>query len=78
MATTLSAFLTGAEIDQALALWRELGDTGRFVTEVETRIIAPNMARINAALGQENNARYLAYAVAYVFGQSMQARHSMN
>jgi hypothetical protein len=36
---------------------------------VRDEIIKPNMTRINAALGQENDADYLAYAVEYVMNQ---------
>ena len=64
---TLPDFLTADEIARAVDLWRELKGTGRFAAEVDRQLIAPNMARINAALGQENNARYLAYGVEAVF-----------
>jgi hypothetical protein len=60
---TLQQFLTPGEIARARALWRELKDTDRFVPAVAREIIGPQLARINAALGQDNNPRYLAYAV---------------
>jgi hypothetical protein len=69
---SITDFLTPEEIERAQALWQELKDTGRFAATVARDIIEPNMARINAALGQENDARYLAYAVEYVFGQADQ------
>jgi hypothetical protein len=71
----LSDFLTDAEILRVLELWRTLHRPGvggnAFVTAIEREIIAPVLPRINAALGQENDARYLAYAVEYTFLRSM-------
>lgn len=67
---TLPDFLTDAEIDRAKAIWERLRDTGSFAAEVDREIITPNLARINAALGQENDPRFLAYAVEYVFSQA--------
>lgn len=67
---TITQFLTDAEIEQAIALYNKLAGTGTFAAAVDAEIIAPNMARINQALGQENDSRYLAYAVEYVFMQS--------
>lgn len=55
---TLQDFLTHAEIDKAV----RLGDR----VKVRDQIIAPNMARINAQLGQENDPDYLAFAVEYI------------
>jgi len=63
---TLKDFLTDAELARAIEIWHELKGTGRFAAEVERQLIAPNMARINQALGQENHPRYLAYAVEFV------------
>lgn len=56
--TTLSDFLS----DDEIAKCAELKDT----TAVREQIIEPNLERINKALGQENDARYLAYAVEHV------------
>jgi hypothetical protein len=67
---TLDDFLTPEEIRKAWELFRRLKGTGRFAAAVDTAIVTPNLARINAALGQENDARYLAYAVEYVFSQN--------
>lgn len=63
-------FLTEAELARATVLYGELKDTGRFARTLAAEIIEPNMARINQALGQENDARYLAYAVEYVLGEA--------
>lgn len=63
---TLNQILTDAEINQAIAKWRETYLMPRaFHSWTLARLIEPNMARINAALGQENDARFLAYAVEY-------------
>ena len=64
------AFLTPEEMERVQTLWRELKDTGRFAAEVEREIIEPNIARINAAFGQEEGAKYLAHAVELVFGEA--------
>jgi hypothetical protein len=64
----ITDFLTPAEIDQAIAIYRtaQPGTFNRLLTE---QIIAPNMERINKALGQENDPRYLAYAVEFVLSK---------
>lgn len=67
---TLPDFLTAAQIDAAVALYITLRGTGRFAAEVDRQIIAPNMAAINEKLGQENDSRYLAYAVEMVLSQA--------
>ena len=64
---TITQFLTDAEIEQALALYEKLAGTGTFAATLDAEIITPNMDRINQALGQENEPRYLAYAAEYVF-----------
>lgn len=55
---TIGEFLTNDEILQCSKCTT--------AEEIEKEVIAPNIDRINKALGQENNARYLAYAVEYV------------
>ena len=54
---TIQDFLTDREIRRAL----ELRDARRICEE----IIKPSIARINRALGQENDPMYLAYVVEY-------------
>ncbi len=66
---TLLDFLTQSQIDSALALFKKFKNTGKFATECAKQIIEPNMAEINAKLGQENDAKYLAYACEHVFTQ---------
>jgi hypothetical protein len=65
---TLSQFLTGDQITQAAALYDVHGVRGA-VAQIQSRVIEPNLAAINAKLGQENDARYLAYAVVHVLSQ---------
>ena len=67
---TITDILTEEEIVQARKLYRQLKDTGRFATEVCKTLIEPNMARINHRTGQENDPKYLAYAVEYVLSQA--------
>ena len=64
---TLPQFLTDAQIDQAIRLYEVHGMDA--VAKIQAQVIAPNMTAINAKLGQENDSRYLAYAVVYVLTQ---------
>lgn len=61
MKTMLKDFLTDDEIRRAVKLKK--------CDAIQREIIEPNLARINRALGQENDARYLAYAVEYAVGR---------
>ena len=64
---TLPQFLTDGQIAQAAKLYEAGGMDA--VAKIQTQVIDPNMTAINAKLGQENDARYLAYAVVYVLSQ---------
>lgn len=66
---TLDQMLTPAEIDRAFVLYETLAGTGKFAATIDAEILTPNMERINAALGQKNDPRYLAYAVEFVISQ---------
>jgi hypothetical protein len=57
----LSDFLTDKEIQQAIRL--------KTAKEIESKIISPNIDRINKALKQEHDPRYLAYAVSFAISQ---------
>lgn len=61
--TTIGSFLTQGELDQCIDLWADLGETGTFAETVAREIITPVLPRINAALGQENDAKFLAYCI---------------
>ena len=67
---TIGDFLTDAEIKKVQKMYRTL-PSHEFTHAVCEQVIKPQMARINKALGQENDALYLSYAVQYVM---MQAR----
>ena len=67
---TITDFLTDTEIERARQLYRKWKDSGQFADRVAAELIQPNMKRINRQLGQENDAKYLAYAVEYVLSQS--------
>lgn len=71
---TLDQFLSPAEIQRCLRLWASLKGTGRFAAIVARDVIEPSLARINQALGQENDPRYLAYAIEYVFTRAESPR----
>jgi hypothetical protein len=66
---TINQFLTPAEITRAQALYQKLVNTGNFAVTLDAEIITPNIERINKALGQQNDPRYLAYAVEFVLSQ---------
>ena len=65
----LSQILTNVEFNRARILYKQLKDTGTFASTLTEEIIAPNIERINKALGQENDPKFLAYAVEYVLSQ---------
>lgn len=64
-AVTIADFLTGAQVRQCIALYKECKGRG-FAQLCCDQIIKPNIAEINVKLGQENDPKYLAYAVEYV------------
>jgi hypothetical protein len=65
---TLPQFLTDEQIAEAMQLYQTYGFSAA-VEKIRSRVIEPNMETINAKLGQENDSRYLAYAVVYVLDQ---------
>jgi hypothetical protein len=65
---TLPQFLTDDQIRRAATLYDAHGGQDA-VAQIQSHVIEPNLAAINARLGQENDARYLAHAVAYVLSQ---------
>jgi hypothetical protein len=70
----LNEFLTREEIELAIKLWDGKGKMppgGRYAQVIRDTIIAPNIERINKALGQENDPMFLAYAIEYVIGEEM-------
>lgn len=64
----LPDFLTDAQIQRSIELYGLHGTAS--VSPIETEVIAPNLAAINAKLGQPNNARFLAYAILHVLSQA--------
>ena len=66
----LADFLTEAQIVEAVRLFQIHGD--RAADQIRARVIEPNMKTINEKLGQENDPRYLAYAVVHVLTQARQ------
>jgi hypothetical protein len=59
---SLKDFLTDEEILRAIKFYKTCS-SGAFARTVDEQIITPNILRINKALGQENDPRYLAYVV---------------
>jgi hypothetical protein len=69
----ISDFLTEEEIESCVQIARTIKpSSAEFVDWVADKITGPNIERINKALGQENDARYFAYAVAYVLGRAQE------
>ena len=66
---TLPDFLTKAQIRRAAEIYDAHGMDA--TAPIRAQVIEPNMAAINAKLGQENDASYLAYAVVYVLSRSL-------
>ena len=66
-AIAITDFLTEAEIAQAIKLY-DTFPTG-FARVCAQEIIVPVLPRINQALGQENDPRYLAYMVEYALSR---------
>lgn len=64
----ITSFLTMQEIERAVLLYQS-AVPGTFAARCRDEIIAPILPRINEALGQENDALYLAYAVEYVLAE---------
>ena len=65
---TLPEFLTEEQILRATLLYEIDGIDA--VEQILFRVIEPNMAAINEKLGQENDPRYLAYAVLHVLAHA--------
>lgn len=61
----ITDFLTHAQLQQCIALYKACNGYG-FAQRCCDEIIKPNINAINAKLGQENDPKYLAYAVEYV------------
>lgn len=62
--TGLLDFLNVEEFHLANRMWKE--SKHDYANRIAKEIIEPNIARINAALGQENSPKYLAYVVEYI------------
>lgn len=62
---TIGELFTGAEIDKAVQLYKQQSSQSKFIDEVVQAIVKPALPRINRLTGQENDARYLAYALEY-------------
>lgn len=60
----IGEIFTVEEIKKALAIWST--DRTNFHRRALAEIVEPAMDRINETTGQENDARYLAYALQFV------------
>ena len=71
MKVTLNEFLTEEQIQICVELYTKLKQTGQFAKTICDKIIIPNIAEINAKIGQENDPKYLAYMVEYVLSKAL-------
>ena len=71
MNITLPDFLTEEQIKEAMKLY-EKAKPGTFASQCAKKIIEPNLEVINKKLGQDNDPKFLGYAVEYVFNMSRQ------
>ena len=69
---TISEILPEAAIEVAMLIGRDIGriEAGEIVVRLEREVVVPNMAEINRRTRQENDARYMAYAVYYALSQT--------
>lgn len=69
---TLNDFLTEEQLKICTDLFKSFNESGEsgFAQAVCDQVITPNLLEINEKIGQENNAKYLAYMVEYVLGQA--------
>lgn len=65
---SLPQFLTKAQISLAAKLYKKHGFSDA-KAPIQAQVIEPNMAAINAKIGEENDAGYLAYVVVYALSQ---------
>jgi len=72
--TILDILQTDEAILTATQLWRDHKDDNTFARRLAEQVIAPNLKAINARLGQENDARYLAYVVELALYQANEAK----
>lgn len=66
----LSDFLTPREIRTAIRLWRT--DRANFHRRVRDEVVRPAMPEIDRKLGQKNSPDFIAYAIEYIFNETMQ------
>lgn len=65
---TIDMILTDAEISRAVYIFQN--DPNNFHKRCVESLIKPNLERINASLGQENDPSYLAYMIEYAMIKS--------
>lgn len=65
---TFADVFTEAELKRAVKIANAC-DERHALQEIVDQIIAPNIERINAKLGQENDPKYLAYAFIYALNE---------
>lgn len=64
----IAEILTPAQIEEVTRLWGLHGPGITFVNTVTAQVIEPALPEINRKLGQENNARFIAYAIHHALG----------
>lgn len=65
---TLHDFLTDEQLEAAKKLYLEKTES-ECTEAICDQIVTPNIVQINEKLGQENDPKYLAYCIYFVFNQ---------
>jgi hypothetical protein len=69
----VSDFLTDAEIGVAVAMYFDREAKEPFAQRFAVAVTRPQIARINASLGEENDPYFLAYFVQYILSLRWQS-----
>ena len=70
---TIGEILTPDEVERSMELWKACPDGTGFAAKLATQVIAPALPRIDAATGQSNDAKFIAYMVEHAMRQSQGA-----
>lgn len=73
---SLKDFLDESEIKKIISISKKHDiNSSSFITTVHDEVIKPNIAKINKKLGQENDPKFLSYAIQYIFMTAAQKQN---
>lgn len=67
----IGELFTATEIDRTLQLYKTRESQKDFIDQVVETVVKPALPRINRLTNQENDARYLAYALEYAIVKTL-------